>query len=147
MTQSKTSDKTINEIENEIIEEFSIFDDWMDKYELIIDMGKSLAPIDNKYKNENYRVHGCQSNVWLTANIDSNACIIFNADSDAIITKGLIAMLIRVLSGQKSEDIINTKLSFIEKIGMKEHLTPTRANGLVAMIAKMKDYASSLSKN
>lgn len=136
------STKPINEIEDEIGKEFNIFDSWMDKYEYIIELGKSLPLIDEKFKTDDYKVSGCQSQLWLKADKENDR-IIFSADSDAIISKGLISLLIRVLSNQKPEDIVNAKLEFIDKIGMKEHLSPNRANGLQAMIDKMKRFAKS----
>jgi cysteine desulfuration protein SufE len=129
----------INQIQNEIIEDFSLFDDWMEKYEYIIDMGKSLPLIDEKYKTEDYLIKGCQSKVWLKAEKEGDR-VNFYADSDAVITKGIIALLIKVLSGQKAEQIATADLYFIEKIGLKEHLSPTRSNGLVSMIKQMKYY-------
>ncbi|MBK8551145.1 MAG: SufE family protein [Ignavibacteria bacterium] len=132
--------QTIAEIEDQIAEEFSLFDDWMDKYEYIIELGKNLPLIDEKYKTDEYKVKGCQSQVWLNAEMKEGK-LIYKADSDAIITKGLIALLIRVLSNQKPEDIANAKLEFINKIGMKEHLSPNRSNGLMSMINYMKNYA------
>lgn len=130
----------IQDIQNQIIEEFSIYEDWLDKYQYIIDLSKELPLIDDQYKKENYVIKGCQSQVWLHAEfIDGN--VLYTADSDAIITKGIISLLIRVLSNQKPEDILNTDLFFIEKIGLKENLSPTRSNGLVAMIKQMKLYA------
>jgi len=134
------NNKSINEIEDEIGEEFDMFDSWMDKYEYIIELGKSLPLIDEKFKIDDYKVSGCQSQLWLKAD-KINDRIIFSADSDAIISKGLISLLIRVLSNQKPEDIVNAKLEFIDKIGMKEHLSPNRANGLQAMIDKIKRFA------
>jgi cysteine desulfuration protein SufE len=136
-------DKTIQEIENEIVEEFSIFDEWMDKYEYIIELGKNLPAMDDKLKTDDRKVSGCQSQVWL--NIKSgNGKVFYEADSDAIITKGLVGLLVRVLSNQKPEDIVNAKLEFIDKIGMKEHLSPNRANGLVSMIKHMKENAKTM---
>jgi len=131
---------TIKEAENKIIEEFSIFDDWMDKYNYLIEMGKTLHLVDEKYKTDQYLISGCQSRVWLSA-VMEDGNIIFKADSDAVITKGIINLLIRVLSNQKPDDIINTKMEFIDKIGLKEHLSPTRSNGLTSMIKQMKLYA------
>tara|TARA_B100000795_G_scaffold251409_1_gene220225 strand:- start:6117 stop:6536 length:420 start_codon:yes stop_codon:yes gene_type:complete len=131
---------SINEIENEIVEEFEMFDNWIDKYEYLIDLGKSLPKISESEKTKENIITGCQSQVWLNAK-EKDRHIIFYADSDAIMTKGIIAILIRVLSFQKPKDIINAKLEFIEKIGLKEQLSPTRANGLVSMIKKMKIYA------
>ena len=128
---------SIEEVENEIVDEFSIFDDWMGKYEHIIEQGKSLPMIAEKYKTDNRLIKGCQSRVWLRSEV-SDGKIFFTADSDAIITKGLVAMVIRVLSGHSPDEIINAKMDFVEKIGLKEHLSPTRANGLVNMIKQMK---------
>ncbi|MEO8663896.1 MAG: SufE family protein [Ignavibacteria bacterium] len=133
--------RSIEEIENEIVEEFSLFNDWTEKYEYIIELGKGLSLIDEKFKTEEYKVKGCQSQVWLNAEIKDGK-MVYKADSDAVITKGLIALLIRVMSNQKPEDIAETKLGFLDKIGMKEHLSPNRANGLTAMINYMKKYAS-----
>lgn len=129
----------INDIQNEIIEAFSLFDDWMEKYEYIIDMGKNLPLIDDQYKTDDYIIKGCQSKVWLRAEKEGDR-VNFYADSDAVITKGIISMLIKVLSGQKAEEIANADLYFIDKIGLKEHLSPTRSNGLVSMIKQMKYY-------
>ncbi len=133
----------INEIQDEIIEEFAFFDDWMEKYEYIIDLGKSLPLIDAKYKDATHLIKGCQSQVWLHAN-NAGDKIDFTADSDAIITKGIIALLVRVLSGQPAEAIANSDLYFIDKIGLKEHLSPTRSNGLVSMVKQMKLYGVAL---
>jgi cysteine desulfuration protein SufE len=135
--------KTIEEIENEITEEFSLFDSWDDKYEYIIDLGKRLAPLEDKYKLDENKVRGCQSTVYLVAD-HRDRKIFYAADSDAIIVKGLISMLIRVLSGQPPEDIINAKLDFINKIGMMSHLAQTRSNGLLSMVKQMKNYALAL---
>jgi len=132
--------QTINEIQNEIIEDFSILEDWNDKYEYLIDFGKSLPLIDEQYKTEENRIHGCQSRVWLHAEMKENQ-LFFYADSDAIITKGIVGLLVKVLSGHTPKEIAETELYFIEKIGLKEHLSPTRANGLVSMIKKMKILA------
>ena len=131
---------TINEIQNQIVEEFSIFDDWMDRYQQLIDIGNELKPIDEKKRTEQHLIKGCQSKVWVDAElIDGN--IFFTADSDAIITKGIVALLIRVLSGQSPKGIIDADLFFIDKIGLKENLSPTRSNGLLAMMKQMKLYA------
>ena len=130
----------IPEIEEQIIEEFSVFDDWMDKYNYLIENGKSLKMIDPKYKVQNNLISGCQSRVWLHAWYEGGK-VYFAADSDAVITKGLISLMIRVLDGQSPDDIINADLSFIDSIGLKEHLSPTRSNGLVSMIKQMKLYA------
>lgn len=130
----------IADIEKQIISEFENFDDWVDKYNYIIETSKHLPLIEEQYKTENNLISGCQSKVWLHASFNENL-ITFKADSDAIITKGIVAILIRVLSGQTPDEIINAKLDFIEKIGLKEHLSPTRSNGLVLMIKQMKLYA------
>ena len=132
--------ETLKDIQTEIVEEFEMFDDWMQKYEYLIDLGKELAPIEEQYKIEDNLIKGCQSRVWLHAE-KQDGQIIYTADSDAIMTKGIIAILIRVLSGQKAADIIHADLSFIDTIGLKEQLSATRANGLVSMIKKMKLYA------
>ena len=135
--------ETIKEIQAEIIEDFEMFDDWMQKYEYLIDLGKELTPIEEKYKIEDNLIKGCQSRVWLHAE-KQHDIIIYTADSDAIMTKGIIAILIRVLSNQKSAEIVSADLSFINAIGLKEQLSATRANGLVSMIKKMKLYALAL---
>jgi cysteine desulfuration protein SufE len=132
--------KTIEDIQNDIIEEFSLFDDWMQRYEYMIDLGKSLPLIDSKYKTDENLIKGCQSKVWVHAEMKEDK-VIFTADSDAIITKGIIAILIRVFSNQHPKDIIAAKTDFIDAIGLKEHLSPTRANGLVSMIKQLKMYA------
>ena len=137
--------ETIKEIQEEIIEDFEMFDDWMQKYEFLIDLGKELATIKEQYKIEDNLIKGCQSRVWLHAE-EKNGSIVYSADSDAIMTKGIIAILLRVLSNQKSEDIINANLSFIDEIGLKEQLSATRANGLVSMIKKIKLFALALGK-
>lgn len=128
---------TITEIENEIVEEFEMFDDWMQKYEHIIDLGKSLPMIEEKYKTEDKIIKGCQSRVWLHSEL-INGKVVFTADSDAIITKGMVALMIRVLSNQTPDDIMTAKLEFVEKIGLTQHLSPTRSNGLLSMIKQMK---------
>jgi cysteine desulfuration protein SufE len=130
----------IKEKESEIISEFEMFDDWMDKYNYIIEAGKSVPVIDPKYKEDQYLIKGCQSQVWLHASVEDGR-VIFRADSDALITRGIVGMLIRVLSNQQPQDIVNAELSFIDQIGLKEHLSPTRSNGLVNMIKQMKLYA------
>ncbi|MEO9952325.1 SufE family protein [Nonlabens sp.] len=131
---------SIQEIQEEIVEDFSMFDDWMQRYEYMIDLGKSLPLIDESLKTEDRIIKGCQSKVWVNAElVDSK--IAFTADSDAIITKGIIAILIRAWSGQKPADIIAANTDFIDEIGLKEHLSPTRANGLVSMIKQLKMYA------
>lgn len=130
----------INEIQDEIIEEFVEIEDWMDRYGCIIDLGNSLPPIDEKYKTHEHIIEGCQSRVWLNAElVDGN--IVYTADSDAIIVKGIISLLIKVLSGNTPDDILNCDLYFIDRIGLAEHLSPTRSNGLVAMVKQMKMYA------
>ena len=131
---------SIKDIEEEIVDEFNMFDSWIDKYDYLIDLGKSLPKIDSMYKTQENIITGCQSQVWLHAKKEDNK-VVFTADSDAIMTKGIIAMLIRVLSGQKAENIINTNLDFINKIGLNEQLSQTRANGLNSMIKQMKIYA------
>ena len=162
---------TINEIQDEIIEEFSGFDDWMDKYQLLIDLGNDLEPLDEKYKTEQNLIDGCQSRVWLVA--ETSPCpsergeslraedtgrhpspsgkpgevlIHFRAESDALIVKGIVSLLIRVLSGHSPQEILDADLYFIEEIGLKEHLSPTRSNGLVAMVKQMRLYALAFSK-
>lgn len=136
---------TIQEIEKEIIEEFELFDDdWEGKYEHLIDLGKSLPRIKEEFKTENRIIRGCQSKVWLHSELNDGK-VIYTADSDAIITKGMVALMIRVLSGQSPGEIMNADLDFINKIGLKEHLSPTRANGLVSMIKQMKLDAQALS--
>ena len=132
--------KTIEEIESEIVEEFSLFDSWDDKYEYIIDLGKRLAPLDAEHKTDDNRVRGCQSTVWLIAEY-KNGRIYYKAESDAIIVKGLISMLIRVLSGQTPDDIVGARLEFLTEIGMMKHLAQTRSNGLLSMVKQMKNYA------
>lgn len=131
---------SISEIQEEIVEEFAFFDDWMDKYEHLIELGKSLPLIDEKYKTEDNIIKGCQSRVWLHAEKEGGK-VHFTADSDAILTKGLIALMIRSLSEQAPEDIASADMSFLDQIGLKEHLSPTRANGLNAMVKQMKFYA------
>lgn len=135
----------IEEIQAEIVEDFAMFDDWMQKYEYLIDLGKELDPIDKKYKTEDNLIKGCQSRVWLHAEY-ADGRIVYTADSDAIITKGIVAILINVLSGQTPSQISTAKLDFINEIGLKEQLSPTRANGLLAMIKQMKLYAIALNK-
>ena len=132
--------RSINEIQDEIIDEFSMFDDWMQRYEYMIELGKSLELIDEKYKTDDYTIKGCQSKVWVFAEL-KDQLIQFAADSDAIITKGIIALLLRVFSGQRPQDILDAELYFIDQIGIKEHLSPTRANGLLSMIKQIKLYA------
>ena len=131
---------TIKEIQEEIIDEFSMFDDWMERYEYIIDLGKSLPIIDAQYKLDENLIKGCQSKVWLYSELKDDT-IKFTADSDAILTKGIVALLLRVYSGQKPADILHANTDFIDEIGLKEHLSPTRANGLVSMVKQIKIYA------
>jgi len=132
--------KTIQEIEQEIVEEFSLFDSWDDKYEYIIDLGKKLAPLEEEYKIDENKVRGCQSTVWLVADYRDGK-VFYKAESDAVIVKGLISMLIRVLSGQSPNQIIDARLNFINEIGMTTHLAQTRANGLLSMVKQMKNFA------
>ena len=131
---------TINEIQDEIIEEFSGFDDWMDKYQLLIDLGNEQAPLDEKYKTESNLIDGCQSRVWLQCDYEDGK-LVFTAESDALIVKGIVALLIRVLSGHTPKEIVDADLYFTDQIGLKDHLSPTRSNGLLAMMKQMKMYA------
>ncbi len=131
---------TINEIQEEIVEEFSAFDDWMDKYSYLIEIGNDLEGFEEENRLDNNLIEGCQSRVWLHADMEDGK-INFTADSDAIIVKGIVALLIRALSGRTPEEILDNDLNFVEKIGLKEHLSPTRSNGLVAMIKQMRIYA------
>ena len=131
---------TINELQNNVIEEFADFDDWMDKYALLIDLGNSLPPLEEKYKTESNLIEGCQSRVWLQADyVDGK--ILFKGESDAVIVKGIVSLLISILSDHTPQEILDSDLYFIEKIGLKEHLSPTRSNGLVAMVKQMRMYA------
>lgn len=131
---------TINELQDNVIEEFSAFDDWMDKYALLIDLGNSLPPLEEKYKTESNLIEGCQSRVWLQADYE-NGKLIFKGESDAVIVKGIVSLLINILSDHTPQEILDADLYFIEKIGLKEHLSPTRSNGLVAMVKQMRMYA------
>jgi len=131
---------TINQIQDNIVEDFNQFDDWMDKYALLIDLGNSLQPIDEKYKVPQNIIEGCQSRVWLTAEMEEGK-IEFKGESDAILVKGIVALLLQVFSGRTPDEIINADLYFVEKIGLREHLSPTRSNGLLAMIKQIKLYA------
>jgi cysteine desulfuration protein SufE len=131
---------TINEVQDNIIDEFSFFDDWMDKYNLLIDLGKDLPVIDPRYKVKDFLIEGCQSKVWLHPDYDGKI-ITFTADSDAIITRGIVALLIKVLSGRTPQEIISADLYFIEKIGLRQNLSPTRSNGLLSMVRQMKLYS------
>ena len=131
---------TINELQNNVIEEFADFDDWMDKYALLIDLGNSLPPLEEKYKTESNLIEGCQSRVWLQADY-VDGTILFKGESDAVIVKGIVSLLISILSDHTPQEILDADLYFIEKIGLKEHLSPTRSNGLVAMVKQMRMYA------
>lgn len=131
---------TINEAQDEVIEEFADLTDWMDKYQMLIDLGNDLSELDEKYKNDSNLIDGCQSRVWLQCDyVDGQ--LIFTADSDALITKGIIALLIQVLSGHTPQEILNADLYFIDKIGLRQHLSPTRSNGLLSMVKQIKNYA------
>lgn len=130
----------IKEIQEEIVAEFNDLDDWMDRYQLLIDMGNELAPLDDKYKVEQNLIDGCQSRVWIVCE-ENNGRLFFQADSDALIVKGIIALIIRVFNNQTADDILNAELDFIDDIGLKEHLSPTRSNGLLAMIKQIRIYA------
>ncbi|MBB1647823.1 MULTISPECIES: SufE family protein [Sphingobacterium] len=134
---------TINEIQDELIEDFAFFTDWMEKYEYIIQLGKEVPLIDEQYKTDEYIIKGCQSKVWLFPEIKDGK-VYFTADSDAIITKGLVSLMVKVLSGHSAKEIVDADLYFVDKIGLKEHLSPTRANGLLSMIKQMKLYALAL---
>ena len=131
---------TLNEEQDKIIAEFSVFDDWMDKYSLLIDMGKDLPAIDAKYKSKDFLIEGCQSKVWLHPSFD-NGKVTFTADSDAIITRGIVSLLVKVLSGRTPDEIISAELYFIDEIGLRQNLSPTRSNGLLSMVRQMKLYA------
>lgn len=131
---------TINELQNEVVEEFSVFDDWMDKYQMLIDLGNELEPFDERYKTEQNLIDGCQSRVWVQADY-ADGLIHLQADSDALIVKGIIALLIRVLSGHSPQEILDTELFFIDRIGLSDHLSPTRSNGLLAMVKQIRAYA------
>jgi len=132
--------KSIQEEQEAIIKEFEIFDDWLDRYEYLIELSKDLEPIDPKYKTSEYLITGCQSRVWLMAEMQDDK-VIYRAETDAIITKGIVSLLIRVLSAQKPEDIVQADLYFIDRIGLRQNLSPTRSNGLLAMVKQMKLYA------
>ena len=131
---------TINEIQDEIIEEFASFEDWMDKYSYLIEIGNELEPFKDAWRTDQNLIEGCQSKVWFHAEL-ADGKIVYSADSDAIIVKGIVGLLLRAMSGQSPDDILNNDLNFVEKIGLKEHLSPTRSNGLVAMIKQMRLYA------
>lgn len=132
--------ETINELQDEVIEEFSDFDDWMDKYQLLIDLGSEQEPLPEEYKTDQNLIDGCQSRVWLQADY-AKGILTFRAESDALIVKGIVALLVRVLSGHTPQEILDADLYFIDRIGLKEHLSPTRSNGLLAMLKQMKMYA------
>lgn len=136
---------TINEIQDELIEDFAFFTDWMEKYEHIIQLGKEIPLIDEQYKQDQYIIKGCQSRVWLYPELKEGK-LYFTADSDAVITKGLVSLMVKVLSGHSPKEIAESELYFIDQIGLKEHLSPTRANGLLSMVKQMKLYAIALSK-
>ena len=131
---------TIDELQNEVVEEFSDFTDWMDKYQLLIDLGSDMEPLEEKYKTEDNLINGCQSRVWIHADYQ-DGLLIFKAESDALIVKGLIALLLRVLSGHTPQEIIDANLFFIDSIGLRDHLSPTRSNGLLAMVKQIRAYA------
>ncbi len=136
---------SIQDIQEEIVEEFSVYDDWMDKYNYLIELGKDLPPIDPKYKTDQYLIEGCTSRVWLHAGLDREGKMVLTADSDAIITRGIIALLIRVFSGHTPEEVKNADTAFLDRIGLQEHLSPTRANGLASMVRQIRMYAVALS--
>ena len=137
---------TINEIQDQIVTDFSAFDDWMDKYSILIDMGNELPPLDAKYKIQNNLIEGCQSRVWLQADsVDGK--VVYLGDSDAVIVKGIVSLLIRILSGHTPDEILSTDLYFVDAIGLKSHLSPTRSNGLLAMLKQMKMYALAFKAN
>ena len=138
--QQETS-MTINEIQDEVISEFEGFDDWMDKYQLLIDLGGEQEPLGDKYKTEQNLIDGCQSRVWVQCDKEADGTLTFTAESDALIVKGIVALLLRVLSGHTPKEILDADLYFIERIGLKEHLSPTRSNGLLAMVKRIKAYA------
>lgn len=135
---------TINEIQDEVIEEFNSFDDWMDKYQMLIDLGNEQEPLPDEYKTEQNLIDGCQSRVWLQCDRDGDR-LCFRAESDALIVKGIITLLIRVINNQTAKDILDADLYFIEAIGLKDHLSPTRSNGLLAMVKRIKAYALAFS--
>lgn len=137
--------QTIDDIQNEVVNDFSVFGDWMEKYQYLIGLGKHLPLIEKEFQADEYLIHGCQSQVWLHADLQGGK-VIYSADSDAVITKGIIALLIRVLSGHAPQEILNTELFFLDQIGLKEHLSPLRANGLLNMLKQMKLYAVAFQK-
>lgn len=137
---------TINELQDEVIEEFSAFDDWMDKYQMLIDLGGEQEPLAEEFKTEQNLIDGCQSRVWLQCDKEADGTLTFTAESDALIVKGIIALLIRVLTGHTAKEILDADLYFIEEIGLKDHLSPTRSNGLLAMVKRIKAYALAYSQ-
>ena len=139
--KQKETTMTINEIQDEVISEFEGFDDWMDKYQLLIDLGSEQEPLDDKYKTEQNLIDGCQSRVWVQCYKEADGTLTFIAESDALIVKGIVALLIRVLSGHTPKEILDADLYFIDRIGLREHLSPTRSNGLLAMVKRIKAYA------
>jgi len=139
-TKETTTTMSIEELQNEVVEEFSDFTDWMDKYQLLIDLGGDMEPLEEKYESEENRINGCQSRVWVVADY-TDGLVNYKAESDALIVKGLIALLLRVLSGHTPREIVDADLFFIDRIGLREHLSPTRSNGLLAMVKQMKLYA------
>ena len=138
--------KTINVLQDEVIEEFNDFEDWMDKYQMLIDLGNELEPLDDKYKTEQNLIDGCQSRVWVQCDV-VDGHLVFTAESDALIVKGIIALLIRVVSGHTPQEILDADLYFIDRIGLRDHLSPTRSNGLLAMVKRIKAYALVYSSN
>lgn len=139
--------QSIEQIQNQIAEDFGAIDDWMDRYAMIIDLGNSLPPLDESYKTPEYLIEGCQSRVWLQAELDADGNIVFHADSDALIVKGIIALLVQTLSGHKPAEVLEADLHFINDIGLAENLSPTRSNGLTAMIRQMRYYALALNQS
>lgn len=131
----------INEIQDELIEEFNQFDDWMDRYQMLIDLGNEQEPLDSKYKTEQNLIEGCQSRVWLQADLTDDGLLVFRAESDALIVKGIVTLLIKVLSGHTPQEILDADLYFIDRIGLREHLSPTRSNGLLSMVKQIRMYA------
>ena len=133
--------ETIDELQDEVIEDFSQVDDWMDRYHMLIDLGEELPPMEEEYKTQQNLIDGCQSQVWLQADMTEDGKIVFSADSDALIVKGIIALLLKVISGHTPDEILQSELYFIDRIGLKDHLSPTRSNGLLAMVKQIKMYA------
>lgn len=133
--------ETIDKLQDEVIEDFSQVDDWMDRYQMLIDLGEELPPMEEEYKTQQNLIDGCQSQVWLQADMTEDGKIVFSADSDALIVKGIIALLLKVISGHTPDEILQSELYFIDRIGLKDHLSPTRSNGLLAMVKQIKMYA------